>query len=235
MSRVLGLLHYLAYRANHHFLFRISLRNWLWVLFVVPPAAAWLRRLPWPQAIGLSALGALLLAGIEWSRGKGYLIYKAGALPRDPGTLPAIVVDEHVECLASGRFAVSSSQRAMVNERAWISFVRTREHVVMVHLARTRFLLLARSLEREQGWWYVFFTPQQVQRIETGRLIHGLRPRPALAVHYARADDARRTDTLYLAFPSPDNLQRVLDDLRTDVAVEAFSALPSQQAVSGTF
>ncbi|MBN1642294.1 MAG: hypothetical protein JXA09_13750 [Anaerolineae bacterium] len=222
MRRFLGLLHYLAYKANHHFFMRISLRNWLWVLLVLPPAAAWLRRLPWSYAIALSALGALLLAGLEWSRRKGYLIFEPGPLPSGADGLPAIVVDEQVPCLASGRFAVSDNERGMVNERAQVSFVRTREHVVMVRLQRTRFLLLTRSLEGEQGWWYVFFAPRQVQRVETGRLIAGLRARPALAIHYTLPEGARGTDTVYLAFPNPDDLQRVLDELRTDVPVEAF-------------
>ena len=43
MKAIVGLLLYVGYKVQHHYLFRISLRNWLWVLLVAPPGAAFLR------------------------------------------------------------------------------------------------------------------------------------------------------------------------------------------------
>jgi hypothetical protein len=223
LKAITGLLLYTGYKMQTHYLFRISLRNWLWALLVVPPALAALRRMAWLQAILPSLLAALLLAGIEWTRYKGYMIFEPAqldlsAVPRQP----PVKVDEQVPCRASGPFAVGDKRRHIVNERAWISYVRTREHIAMVHLERTRFLLLARSLATDVGYWYVFFTPQHVQHVETGHVLCGIRSRPGLAIRYLSQEKRGQEKTVYLTFDDTDTLRWVLDDLRTDVAVEAF-------------
>ena len=139
-AQIVGLLLALGYKLQHHYLMRISLRDWLWVLLVAPPAVALLRRLSWIYAILLSLLAALLLAGIEWTRRRGYIIFEPAQLDLSAETLPSLRIDEQVPCRASGLFAVGDKQRYMVNEAAWISYVRTREHIVMVLLKQTRFL-----------------------------------------------------------------------------------------------
>jgi hypothetical protein len=206
-----------------HYLFRISFRNWLWALLVVPPSAAALRRMTWVQAILLSLLAMLLLAGIEWTRYKGYMIFESA--PLDLSTVPRqppVEIDEQVPCRASGPFAVGDKRRHIINERAWVSYVRTREHIVMVYLKRTRFLLLARSLATDVGYWYVFFAPEHVQCVETGHVLCGIRSRPGLAIRYLSQEECGQEKMVYLTFDDTDVLRRVLDDLRIDVAVEAF-------------
>jgi hypothetical protein len=159
-------------------------------------------------------LAALLLAGIEWTRQRGHIIFEPAQLDLDTETLPSIGIDEQVPCRASGSFVVSERTRYMVNETAWISYVRTREHIVMVHLEQTRFLLLTRSLATDVGYWYVFFFPQDVTGIEMGNVVCGVRSRPGLAIRY-QPPEKREEHEIVLAFDDTSALRRVLDDLRT--------------------
>jgi hypothetical protein len=216
LKAIVGLLLYVGYKVQHHYLLRISLRNWLWALLVVPPGAAFLRRMTWLQAILFSLLAVLLLAGIEWTRRKGYMVFEPAQLDLRAAARAPIEIDEQVPCQASGPFAVSDKRRHMVNERAWISYVRTREHIVMAYLKRTRFLLLARSLTTDVGYWYMYFTPEHVQHVEMGYVLCGVRSRPGLAIRYLSQEKPGQEKTVYLAFDDMDALQRVLDDLRKD-------------------
>lgn len=223
MKTLTALLLALGYKAQTHFLFHISLRNWLWGLTLVPPALSWLHRLSWLYAVPLSLLGALLLAEIEVARRAGFLIFEPTPVSKISAPLAPIEVDEQVPCRASGRFSVANKQRAMVDEHGQISAVRTREHIVSVRIEQTRFLLLARSLHEEAGWWYAFFMPEQVQHIETGYVRCGLRSRHGLAIQYQPAEESASPETVYLSFDGICDLHRVLDNLRMDVPAEAFA------------
>ncbi len=228
MTRLGAVLLYLAYKMQNHFFFRISLRDWLWGLVFVPPIAGLLNRLTWPRAIPLSLLGTVLLIGIEWARRQGYLIFVPEDVTAPAGALPLIAVDEQMPCRASGLFAVTGRKRHMVNEHAQISYVRTREHVVMTRLRRTRFLLFARSLAGEAGWWYVFFLPEHVQRVQTGHVLCGLRSRPGLSIRYLCAERGGREEVFVLAFERTDDLRRVLRDLERDAPADAFEGAPDR-------
>jgi hypothetical protein len=222
VKRLVAWLLYLSYKVQTHFFLRVSLRDWLWAVTFVPLAAAVIRRLTWLQAVPLSLLGVLLLLGIEWARRKEYLVFEPTSIGQHEAAQPPIEIDEQLPCRAFGLFAVANKRRTMVNECAQVSYVRTREHIVMVLLKRTRFLLLARSLAAEEGWWYVFIQPEQVQRLETGDILCGIRSRPGVAIHYRSAEKPGQTNTLYLVFSKVSDLQRLLNDLRRDVCAEAF-------------
>ena len=98
MKRIIAPLLTLAYKMQHHFFFRISLRNWLWALVVIPPAAALVDRMSWGWAIALAVLGALLGAAnglssiptpwVENLVNSEQLLVRAGMLCRKP-CLPA--------------------------------------------------------------------------------------------------------------------------------------------------
>ena len=88
----------------------------------------------------------------------------------------------------------------------------------------------------EVGCWYTFFTPQDVQRVETGHILCGIRAQPGLAVRYRLVEEREGTETrnqvetIYLAFDDLDALQRVLDDLSLDVAPSASEGLPTESS-----
>jgi hypothetical protein len=217
MKRLAMWLMYLCYRLEHHYLLQISLRNWLWFLVVVPPLLVVFRRIAWLNAAILSALGGLILLGTEWARRKEYLIFEPARLPGSHQARAPIEADEQVLGWASGPFAVGGKQKYLANEAVRLSYVRSREHILMACLQRTRFLLFARSLNSDVGWWYAFFEPQDVQRVEMGYIWCGLRARPGLVLSYRNPDEGRDEATVYLAFPDADTVQRVMADLRIDV------------------
>jgi hypothetical protein len=209
VKRAIGLWLYVSLQMQHHYLFQISLRSWLWVLVVLPPAVALVRRLRWTDAILTSTVGALLLLGIEWSRRKGYVFFEP--ISWDIGGEPTpIGVDEQVPCRASGFFAVGGNERHLVNVPAYLSYVQTQEHIVMARLERTRFLLVARSPRAQVGFWYAFFQPHDVIAVETGRVYWGLQHQASLAIRYRCVDEqAPQQRTLYLTFSNTDAMPRV--------------------------
>ncbi|MBN1580441.1 MAG: hypothetical protein JXA89_07040 [Anaerolineae bacterium] len=109
----------------------------------------------------------------------------------------------------------------MLHEKAQYSFVGTREHIVMVRIERTRFLWFAQSRREQVGWWYAFFKPQHLLRIETGTISDGLKMRPGLALTFY-AEEAGREETIYLAFANMTMLSRVIGDMQIDAAAQAF-------------
>jgi hypothetical protein len=221
----------LCYKLTYHRFLSISLKNWLWVWVVVPPLAAVVGKLAWAWAVLISLVAAAALAGAESARRGHYVLFTA-AEPRagagDPSALdsappdPAVLqVDEPLLCWASGRLGVEGKARALAGERASISFVRTREHVVMAQVRRTRFLLFAPVSKADVGYWYAFFHPGHVHLVRPGILYCGFTARPALELHFA-GEEAGQSVQLYLAFEDDGAQQRVLADLQRDVHREAF-------------
>lgn len=221
MNRVVAPLLYLAYKMQNHFFFRISMRNWLWALVVIPPAMALVRRMNWGLAIMLAVLGALLLVAVEWARRQGYQVFVAGDVALPTGVHPPIEVDTVVRCRVGGLFAVGKGKRSMVNEEAVFTYVRSREHILMARLRQTRFLLLSRSQAAESGWWYVFFRPEHVTSVQVGHVLWGFRAHPALAIRYRCAERKNQEETVYLT-QDPETLGRIWEDLRRDIPVDAF-------------
>jgi len=129
-----------------------------------------------------------------------------------------------VPCRASGWFEVSDKRKNLLTEEAWYSFVRTQEHIVAAHVTRTRFLLLAQSMRRDIGWWYVFFMPEWVCEVRRGYQACAFRQQPALRIRYVRSSEGKpdRVEELYLAFPDPTAARRIAADLRQSVPPGAF-------------
>jgi hypothetical protein len=227
---------HLCYKLAYHRFLSLSLKRWIWALVVLPPLVAWFGQLAWLWAVPLSVLGAAALVGAEGARRRQYILF-AGSAPGDqaPATDPSVrsphrpmpdseeslAVDEPLRCWASGLLGVEGKKRALAGERASISFVRTREHVVMAQIRRTRFLLLAPVSKADVGYWYTFFYPHQVQSVHCGTLHCGFSARPGLELSFARGEAGQRVQ-LYLGFEDSGARQRLLDDLRRDVKVEAF-------------
>ena len=221
---------HLCYKLAHHRLLGLSLRNWLWALVVLPPFVAWIGRLAWTWGILLPILGAALLAGTESARRKQYVVFapdgsisgEAGRpeQPGVPGSAVQLEVDEPLRCWASGRLGVEDKERSLAGEQASISFVHTREHIVMAQVRHTRFLLFAPVSMAETGYWYAFFHPRDLQEIRRGTLYNGFSVRPALKLGYPSEGSAQSVQ-LYLGFEDEGARQRLLDDLQLDAPPEA--------------
>jgi hypothetical protein len=226
----------LCYKLTYHNLFSISLKRWIWMLVVVPPVVAWIGRIAWRWAVPLSVVGAVALFGAERARRRQYVHFAPSVSPDAEDThkgarslrryapeLESVLhVDEPLRCWASGLLGVEGRTRAIAGERASVSYVRTREHVVMAQVRRTRFMLLAPVSKGDVGYWYAFFRPDRVQAVRLGMLYCGLAVRPGIELRYACEGPGRQQVELYLAFEDLSARQRLLDDLRRDVGSEAF-------------
>jgi hypothetical protein len=115
--------------------------------------------------------------------------------------------DEHVPLWASGRFEVMHNHRDFVNVEAVFTTMDSGEHVIMAHIRRSRFLFLGRWPTDQLGWWYVFLPPGSLVSVVPGRLIFGLRHRPALEISYRSHEERERR--LYLSFADPEQRARV--------------------------
>jgi hypothetical protein len=102
-----------------------------------------------------------------------------------------------------------------VEEEAQYQTFQTRERVIMVKIAQTRFLWLIQSPEGEIGWWYTFFTPNLIRAVETGRLHFGRKTRPALRLTY-QPDGSEIPQILHLTFDTVDIRRPILADLEAD-------------------
>ncbi len=223
MKKFVDVWYALSYKLENHYLAQISLRNWLWAWVIVPAVLAAFRRLSWWYVIPFSAVGVGAWIGTQVARQKGYLRFVPG--PLNPGADgKPIVVDEKVTVRVCGDFAVGDGKRYMLNEKAFYTFVKTREHVLMAHLERTRFMLLGRSRQIEAGWWYVFFKPAHVVAVQTGHIADGLKAHPALALTL-HLDGNALPATVYLVGEETGTLGRILDDLKRDVPSPAFAPL----------
>jgi len=224
MSKIFDIWYMLSYKLENHYLGPISLRNWLWAWVLVPPALAVAGRLSWWGVLPLSLGGMVLWIGSEVAKRHRYLRFTPTRIALDAVSQSPIVVDELVPVWASGEFAVGDGRRLMLNEPAFYTFVRTREHILMVHLKRTRFLLLARSRQIEVGWWYVFFKPERLLSVQPGRIANGLRAYLGLALTWYPEGCSSAT-TVYVGCDQAHTLKRILDDLRRDAPAQAFGAL----------
>jgi len=214
----------LAYRLDNHYLMQVSLADWVWVWVGAPPILALLRRLRWGVAILLSLPGVAVLLGLWLARKRGYLVFVPSPLGLRGDAGSALRADEAIQLWASGRFAVEGKQRNVVHAQALYSFVKTREHIVMVWAPSSRFLLLARSESKEAGYWYVFFHPDRVRAVVQGQLVCGGKSQSALAICYLPSGEAAAQETVYLSFDRREDGDLVLADLRVDAPSIAFSA-----------
>jgi len=212
----------IAYKLENHYLFKISLANWIWALLAVPPVIALVGRLAWWTAILLSLLVGLVLVGTQLAKKNGYITFEAAPM-ESTGEEPApLGVDEPIGGWASGPFSVGNKQKIVVDSAAEYSYVSTREHIVMARVNHARFLLLFPSMKAETGLWYVFFMPAAIQRVQTGIIRCGLRARPGMAIQYRPEERPERAETFYLGFADVETLRRVRADIAADAPPQVF-------------
>jgi len=116
----------------------------------------------------------------------------------------------------TGTLAVSGMARHMVNVPAQYQTFQTRERVLMAQIAPHRWLHLFPVSGTETGWWYAFFTPDRLQRMEAGRLHFGRHPHPAFRLTLAPKEPGGAPVVFYISTPSPRETEKLLADLKAD-------------------
>jgi hypothetical protein len=223
-----GLIYQFVYNLERHRLFNIRLRRWLIFWCLVLALTMWLKF--W-QASKLTATlvtgGAVAVLIVIWWAGRQRYVRFVARVPNLTPTVPLAVEEganqvanrqplptmSKIRVRATGFFEVSGKQRYLVETPSDYTAFETREHCVMARIPHSRFLLLGQSNQDEVGWWYVFFQPDMIRSLETGWLHYGARPRLALRLEIALADDSPN-EILYLSFDEEATHWLVLDDLQ---------------------
>ena len=214
---MIGRLYYLVYHLDRHRLLGWTLTRWLVYGAIFGPIFFYLspfRRLAWGWGLlaGLIIISLIGLLALWQIRRGDYLQFDPQTTPIDIAAKP-LSFPEKISLRASGYFRVNNQQRYFVEESAYYQTFNTRERVIMVEVARTRFLWLAQSTELDVGWWYTFFTADLVHQVDLGRLSFGPHLRPALRLRYQPAE-ASDPETLYISFESEAACRKILADLQ---------------------
>ena len=221
------------YHGSRYLIGGASLIRWLIIVLVVCGivwAPGWLPG-SWFVSIACGlAIVALLFPLWRW-RKRDFVTFEARALP----SLPAapLTPEDKIPLHATGYFNVEGKWQRFT----WISgFYRvfaTRERALLCLIQDKRFLYLGRLPADAVGMWYVFFMPQDVQRVAWGQLAFGREPRPALAIDYSVTVPARNrlrsdptvVETLYIACQNEADAHTILADLLHDLPKDAVANL----------
>lgn len=220
---VLGLILSLAYRLRRHFWAAWTLARWLGLLILALGLWAlisWWPN-PWPPVIAGVVL-ILYVGLLAWARRVGYVHYtrvpdEEQRLTGQKAPLP-LRKEELVPARASGWFTVEGKDQYYVDVEADFETVGTGEHIVMGRIHPSRFLVLGNWPGYELGWWYIFFQPGMIRKVDMGQLVAGPRPQWALRVVYTPDEDTEQT--LYLASDDTTSLRRLWDNLLKDAPQE---------------
>ena len=216
---VTGVILQLAYRLRRHECGVWSLGRWiglLWILAMIGALIYW-----WPQPWPVVLLGVLFLgylAVLRWASWRGYVHFEAAtpaaARLHNPSASPPLRPEELVPVRASGWFTVEGKNQYYMDLEADYESVATREHIVLGRVHPSRFLVLGQWPVHELGWWYIFFRPATIRRIEAGTVHFGSESRHGLQVVYA--PDEETEQTVYLTCNDVEGLRRIWTDLLLD-------------------
>jgi hypothetical protein len=211
-----GRLLWLSYQLDRHYQGPLTLGRWIVVIGALIVVIGFLPRVRLAPAIMIAAgvVVLLTLALLIWGRARRYHVFKADARCGPPATARPFQGLEHVKVRATGRFSVEGQEQLFADLEAIYHTFQTREHAVMAFAPRSRFLFSGSPGELK-GMWYVFVTPAQILKIETGVLAFGRRLQPALRLVYRgfKKNGKPRTDEICLAFENETDMNRVAQDL----------------------
>jgi hypothetical protein len=216
----------LAYRLRRHFWGGWSMGRWLGVLLLLAVAGVLIgsRLADWPLAAALGALFLVYAGILVWARQRRYIYFRPLApgvaawpgelLADDPPPPAGLDMADLIPIRASGWFTVEGMRQYYVDLDADYQTVPSREHMILARVYPSRFLLLGRWPGREIGWWYIFFEPAMVRRVQVGHLHFGARPRPAVQLTYG--PDVKTQETILVAFDNLTAFKKVWADLIVD-------------------
>jgi len=81
--------------------------------------------------------------------------------------------EELVPVRVSGWCTVEGQDQYYMDLDAQFETVETREHIVLARVLPSQFLLVGRWSGSELGWWYIFFHPATIRRLDAGQLSFG--------------------------------------------------------------
>lgn len=209
-----GIWNVLQYRLHRHYLGGWTLRRWVVLALLAAPLLAISAGEGIVAALATVSFG--LLAAIWLSRRQGYIHFHPNPTADFSTIVPRkLPFDEKVPIHLTGTLAVGGMERYFVCAAAEYQTFQTRERVLMAQFQRERWLVLFPSSAFEVGWWYAFFTPAQLKTVERGWLHFGRHPHTAIRLT-VQPDDSSEPVTFLLSTDSPENMNRLLADIKAD-------------------
>ena len=189
----------LYFSVRHRFL-GFTLAGWLKFFTLVLIVVAWLGRSGIGWVLAAVAL-AIAIRIVYWdAKRRGYLRFFPFTKQTAPQVSEPIADNKRVKVCATGTFSVSHKQAYLLQHPAEYWRVPLGDHAVMV--------------EHEPGsFLYQFIEPAALLQIQSGILVHGLRPRPGLSLTFLSNWGPEFVETnlnQFLSSPSksPEKLQR---------------------------
>lgn len=200
----------------------VRLPQWICLLAALLWASG---RLPggwWVTSLWVATLCALQIALLRLRR-RDFVTFTPGELPTvQPRPLDA---RPKLPIFATGQFSVQGKCQRFTWLPGFYRTFATREHALMCQVEERPPASIGRWPEAERGFWYLFFTPSEIQTVRWGWLAFGRTRLPALAVTYHSSNQpapSRRAqpavgEIVYLAFDHEDDGRTILADLLYDL------------------
>lgn len=232
--KILGLLLKIAYLFRRHFLFAVRMDLLL--------LGSLLIGMLFDFRAGQHTWGTILLiASLAWlmlmlfAHRTGYLVFHAN--PRSLYAAPPAPLkpDAVFDIKACGPFSIRDQVILLINHPIQYTTPRSREHILMTELKRSRLLLIGQTRDHEWGWWYQFIKPQTIIDVQAGQIIHGWRPQLGLQIRYTGEIKEGEPETLeaILIFEDQDTRNLVWEDLSRESREADATDLPADASQSG--
>jgi hypothetical protein len=212
---IVGFILKTSYQLSRHRMGPLRL-NFLPLLFAL--ASGWMWRtgsLTGGRTALIIVLCLILVLVTLLAKRQGFIVFRRREPSLSPNP-PELTPDEKVAVRATGLFEVRAERHYFVEVTADFATMETREHIVMGRMLDVRFLV--GTPKTDAGWWYIFFKPHTIRKIEVGKVHFGLRAHSAIKVKYEAKEG--RIEPVYLSFDDLLQMQRVLEDLRRDAEIK---------------
>jgi hypothetical protein len=225
-----------AYGLRYHYLGGWSLERWL--VFLCGVAAVmllvrgqFLLTTAYSLAAVVFVVAIIVIVRLQrWAACRLYLSF----VPEDVTAPDGQALDpvDKILLRVTGQFEVEGKSHFFADTPAYWRTFATREHAVMAMVHPSRFLQLGHMPAQDIGMWYIFFRPEMMRGVVSGKLMFGTSERSALHVCYeavlapttarhglrlwpGRQKPAKREE-LYLVFEDQATCHRVWADLVAD-------------------
>ncbi len=217
MRRAIAILGRLTYALGRYRF--LSMRLDMGLLAALALGLAYLAWRAWRQGLTAPYIAALLMGLLVWgslwyARRHGHAFFWTLPLPDGPG-LPVLADGEKWWLRGTGWFQVADKCRRLVETPLMLWRTELGDYILMARYSARALPLLDNEAD-QQGLWYIFVAPRDIQGIATGQVSFGLTERWALRLRYG--PHGSKAEELYLTGDGPEAIQRLEAELRGRLA-----------------
>ena len=208
-------IYHIAYKCRQHYIAGWSVTRWLVIIAFLLPPFLYVIMEAWGliSAIVASLFSLSLLSVLWLAKHNKYLVFLPYDFQEIPPPLKSLQPMKKIAVHASGHFSVQNKNRYFVKEQAYYQKFETGGQVVMVFIRSSRFAWISQSDYFEHGWWYTFFSPNNIIALESTKLMINGVACPTLKFVY-QPDGVEEHEILYLSFDEDEDYRCVWADLQ---------------------